>query len=98
MTVLLLMVPPALRSVSPKIAKKMIGAIILFMPKKYWTLVVLVRSMNLATGPYLSVRDAEEGNLKQEVEEKANHPSRGDAFAVGYVIGDVGKAWPDGCE
>jgi hypothetical protein len=61
MTVLLLMVPPALCNVEPKMAKKMIGAIILLKPKKYWTLVVLVLSMNwgeLASGPYLSVRYA----------------------------------------
>ena len=39
MTVLLLMVPPALRSVSPKTARKMIGAITLLKAKKNWTLV-----------------------------------------------------------
>ena len=61
MTVLWLIVPPALCSVSPKTAKKMIGAIILLKAKKYWTLVVLVKSMNkggLAAGPYLGVRYA----------------------------------------
>jgi hypothetical protein len=42
MTVLLLMVPPALCNVLPKTAKKMIGAIILLKAKKYWTLMVLV--------------------------------------------------------
>jgi len=46
MTVLWLMVPPALRNVSPKTAKKMIGAITLLKAKKYWTLVVLVKFMN----------------------------------------------------
>jgi predicted MFS family arabinose efflux permease len=46
MTVLWLMVPPALRNVSPKTAKKMIGAITLLKAKKYWTLVVLVGFMN----------------------------------------------------
>ena len=46
MTVLWLMVPPALRNVSPKTAKKMIGAITLLKAKKYWTLVVLVGYMN----------------------------------------------------
>ena len=67
MTVLLLMVPPALCKVEPKIAKKMIGAIKLLKAKKYWTLMVLVESMNCgiwcyqgakATGPYLGIRDA----------------------------------------
>jgi hypothetical protein len=47
MTVLLLMVPPALCSVSPKTAKKMIGAITDLKAKKYWTLVVLVRFTNV---------------------------------------------------
>jgi hypothetical protein len=59
-TVLVLIVPPALRNVSPKIAKKMIGAIILLKPKKYWTLVVLAGCMSqwgLDAGPYLGVRD-----------------------------------------
>lgn len=36
-TVLLLIVPPALRSVSPNTAKKTIGAITLLNAKKYWT-------------------------------------------------------------
>ena len=40
------MVPPALCNVEPKMAKKMIGAIKLLRAKKYWTLVVLVRSMS----------------------------------------------------
>ena len=39
MTVLLLMEPPALCNVEPKMAKKMIGAIKLLKAKKYWTLV-----------------------------------------------------------
>jgi hypothetical protein len=38
MTVLLLMVPPALRRVSPKTAKKMMGAMMDLKAKKYWTL------------------------------------------------------------
>jgi hypothetical protein len=61
MTVLVLMVPPALRNVSPKMAKKMIGAITLLKAKKYWTLVELVGLMNpgeLPAGPYLGVRYA----------------------------------------
>jgi hypothetical protein len=45
-TVLLLMVPPALRNVSPKTAKKMMGAITLLKAKKYWTLTVLAGPMN----------------------------------------------------
>jgi hypothetical protein len=100
MTELLLMVPPALCSVSPKTAKKMIGAITLLKAKKYWTLVVLVTLMlhGVIAGPYLGVRDAEEGKLKQEVENKATHSTRGDALVEGNVIGNVSKAWPDGCE
>lgn len=39
MTVLWLMVPPALCNVLPKMAKKMIGAITLLKAKKNWTLV-----------------------------------------------------------
>jgi hypothetical protein len=50
MTVLVLTVPPALRSVSPKMAKKMIGAMMLLMPKKYCTLLVLARCMNRERG------------------------------------------------
>jgi hypothetical protein len=46
----------------------------------------------------LGVRNAEEGELKQEVEDKSTHSCCGDALAFGNVIGDVGKAWPDGCE
>lgn len=38
MTVLCMMVPPALCNVEPKMAKKMIGAIKLLKAKKYWTL------------------------------------------------------------
>ncbi len=106
MTVLLATVPPALCNVEPKTAKKMIGAIKLLRAKKYWTLMVLVKSMSrpegggarLAAGSYLGVRYAEEGDLKHEVEHKATHSCRGDALASGYSIGDVGKAWPDGCE
>ena len=41
MTVLLLIVPPALCKVEPKTAKKMIGAITLLKAKKYWTLPML---------------------------------------------------------
>ncbi len=52
----------------------------------------------LAAGSYLSIRYAEEGDLKHEVEHKATHSCRGDALASGYSIGDVRKAWPDGCE
>ena len=37
-------------NVEPKMAKKMIGAIILLRPKKYWTLVVLVKSMSWGAG------------------------------------------------
>jgi hypothetical protein len=37
MTVLLLILPPALRNVSPNTARKMMGAIILLKPKKYCT-------------------------------------------------------------
>jgi hypothetical protein len=40
-TVLLLIVPPALRSVSPNTAKKTIGAMTLLNAKKYWTCDVL---------------------------------------------------------
>ncbi len=62
MTVLLLMVPPALCSVEPKMAKKMIGAMKLLRAKKYWTLAVLVKFMSfgrvLVARPYLGVRDA----------------------------------------
>jgi hypothetical protein len=62
MTVLWLMVPPALCKVLPKTAKKMMGAIILLNAKKYWTLVALVgsrdRGVAVAVGSYLSVRDA----------------------------------------
>jgi hypothetical protein len=47
MTVLLLIVPPALCSVEPKTAKKMIGAIILLKAKKYWTLKLLVGAMKV---------------------------------------------------
>lgn len=43
MTVLWLMVPPALRKVSPKMARKQIGAITLLKAKKYWILETLVR-------------------------------------------------------
>jgi hypothetical protein len=57
MTVLWLMVPPALCNVSPKTAKKMIGAIILLKAKKYWTLLVLVRSIKRGRVTYLGVRD-----------------------------------------
>ncbi len=39
MTVLWLIVPPALCNVEPKMAKKMMGAITLLRAKKYWTLV-----------------------------------------------------------
>lgn len=52
----------------------------------------------LAATPYLGVRDTQEGNLKQEVEQKANHSSCGDTLTVWYFVGDVGKAWPDGSE
>jgi hypothetical protein len=101
MTVLWLMVPPALRSVSPKTAKKIIGAITLLKPKKYWTCVVLVGVVGwvaIALEPYLGIRDAEEGKLEQKVEQEADHPRRGDALAGGDVVGDVGKAGPDGRE
>jgi hypothetical protein len=46
----------------------------------------------------LGVRYAQEGKLEQEVEQKAAHSGSGDALAGGDVIGDVSKAWPDGCE
>jgi hypothetical protein len=46
-TALLAIVPPALRKVSPKMAKKHIGAITLLKAKKYWTLVVSVDFMDL---------------------------------------------------
>ena len=69
MTVLVLIVPPALCNVEPKMAKKIIGAMILLRPKKYWTF----RSVSpvheslggvLAAGPYLGIRNAQKGNLK----------------------------------
>ena len=82
-------------------AKKQIGAMILLKAKKYWTLAELVRSINrggLIARPYFSIRYAQEGKLKQEVKHKATHSCRGDALVLGYVVGDVGIARPDGCE
>ena len=82
-------------------AKKTIGAITLLRAKKYWTLVVLVGSMipgGYTAGSYLGVRNAQEGNLEEEVEHKATHSSCGDTFAQRYVVRDIGKAWPDSCE
>lgn len=108
MTVLLLMVPPALCSVSPKMAKKMIGAMTDLKAKKYWTLTRLVGPASLLRRPrpdggceniaYLGVGDAQEGNLKQEIEQKADHSSSGDTLVLRDVIGDSGKAGPDGRE
>jgi hypothetical protein len=57
MTVLWLMVPPALCKVLPKTAKKMIGAIKLLKAKKYWTLVVLSQFHEPGDSPtHLGVR------------------------------------------
>jgi hypothetical protein len=101
MTVLLLIVPPALCNVEPKMAKNMIGAMKLLRAKKYWTLRYELNPRKGRGGTaeiYLSVRYTEEGQLKQEVEHKANHSRRGDALTLGDVVFDVGKAWPDRCE
>jgi hypothetical protein len=46
----------------------------------------------------LGVRNAQEGQLEQEVEHEAAHACGRDAFVFGNVIGDVCKAGPDGCE
>lgn len=66
MTVLLLMVPPALRSVSPNTAKNTMGATILLKPKKYWTLMGVSPPTDAGRGPhtYLGVGYAQEGQLK----------------------------------
>ncbi len=61
MTALLLMVPPALCNVEPKMARKQIGAMTLLKAKKYWTLALSVWTMHrngLAAVLYLSVRYA----------------------------------------
>ena len=69
MTSLLLIVPPALCNVDPKIAKKQIGAITDLKAKKYWTWKMLVqRVVGEGEGPYLGVRNTQEGNLEQEVD------------------------------
>ena len=47
---------------------------------------------------YLGVGDTQEGKLKQEVQQEANHALRVDAFAFGDVVLDVGKAGPGGRE
>ena len=46
----------------------------------------------------LGVRDAQEGQLKQEIEQKADHSCSSNALILGNVIGDVFEARPDGCE
>ena len=46
----------------------------------------------------LGVRDAQEWNLEQEVQEETNHAAGSDALTDGDVVGNVGKAGPDGCE
>lgn len=41
------------------------------------------------------VGDAQEGQLEEEVKYESAHSSRGDSFAFGNVIWDVGEARPD---
>ena len=61
MTTLLLMVPPALRRVSPKMAKKTIGAMTDLKAKKYWTWDSQLRSkQQIHAEAYLGVWDTEE--------------------------------------
>lgn len=47
---------------------------------------------------YLSVRNTQEGKLKQEIQQKSDHARCGDALIFRNMIGDPGKARPDGCE
>lgn len=44
---------------------------------------------------YLSVRDTQEWQLKQEVEQEGNHSRSADTLILGDMIGDVCKAGPD---
>jgi hypothetical protein len=46
----------------------------------------------------LGVRNAQEWKLKEEVQHKATHSCRCNALTLGYVIWNIGEAWPDGCE
>lgn len=47
---------------------------------------------------YLCVWDAQEWQLQEEVQQESNHSTGLDTFVIGDVVGDVCKAWPDGCE
>lgn len=46
----------------------------------------------------LGVRNTEERKLEQEIEHKSDHSCSGDTLVERDVIGDSGKARPDGCE
>lgn len=47
---------------------------------------------------YLSVRYAQERNLKQEVEQEADHSPGSNTLIIGNMIGNVFITWPDGCK
>lgn len=44
------------------------------------------------------VRNAEEGQLQQEIQDKTNHSGGADALRYGDVVLDVGEGGPNGCE
>lgn len=104
MTVLWLTVPPAFCNVEPKMARKTIGAITLLKAKKYWILAGVSKICNRSVehqkqaDSYLSVRNAQEGYLKQEVEHETTHSCRGDALAFRNMVWNIGKTWPNGCK
>ena len=49
-------------------------------------------------GNYLCVWDAQKWQLDQEIDEKANHSSRGDTLVFRNMIGDISITRPDGSE
>lgn len=77
------------------------GAMTLLKAKKYWTFIMSVNRMkrrSLPGKPYLGVGDAQEWQLEQEIDEKANHSSRRNTLVFGDMIGDILITGPNGCK
>ena len=47
---------------------------------------------------YFGIRDTQEGQLKQKVQQEPHHSRCGNSLVLRDVVGDPGKTWPDGCE